>query len=138
MGKGLTHSPLSNFPTLIPLPSHNKYAFILQVLCAVAIRQLGKRCMRLHEYGCVEGQLEELAKLLHAFLFRLAAAIGKENEGDAMGLEIGEGAMSARERFRGAKEDAVDAANHISRVSNRLLIREILYSNANAKLGTLD
>ena len=137
-GTGLTHSPLSNFPTLFPLPSHNKYAFILQVLGTVAIRQLGKRCVRLHEHGCVEGHIEELAKLLHSFLFRLAAAIGEENEGDAMGLEIGEGAMSTREGFRRAKEDAVDAANHVSRGSAKLLIRGTLYSNANAKLGTLD
>lgn len=85
----------------------------------MAIRQLGKRRMRLHEHGCIEGHLEELAKLLHAFLLRLATAIGEENKGDAVLLEIGEGAVSAGERFRGAKEDAVNAANQVSRFSRQ-------------------
>ena len=65
---GLTHSPLSNSPTFIPLSSHNKYAFILQTLLAMTVRQLRKGRMRLYEHRCVEGHFEELAKLLHAFL----------------------------------------------------------------------
>lgn len=77
----------------------------------MAIRHLRKRRMRLHEHGCVEGHFEELAKLLYAFLLCLTAAIGEEDKGDAVGLEMGEGAVSAREGFRGAEEDTVDTAN---------------------------
>ena len=67
--------------------------------------------MRLHEHRCVEGHVEELAKLLYAFVFRLAAAIGEEDKGDAASLEMRESAVSAGEGFRGAEEDTVDAAN---------------------------
>ena len=67
--RALTHSPLSNSPTFIPVPSYNEYTFVLQVLLAVTVRQLGKRRMRLDEHRCIEGHLEELAELLHAFLF---------------------------------------------------------------------
>lgn len=48
--QGLTHSPLSDFPTLITLASHDEYTFILQAVLAMAIRQLRKRRMRLHKY----------------------------------------------------------------------------------------
>lgn len=67
--EGLTHSPLSNSPTSVPLPSHNECTFILQVLLATAIRQLGKRRMRLHEHRCIEGNFEKLAQLLHTLVF---------------------------------------------------------------------
>ena len=56
--------------------------------------------MRLHEHRCIEGYLKELAELLHTLLFGLAAAIGEKDEGDAVGLEIGEGAVGAGEGFR--------------------------------------
>lgn len=107
--EGLTHSPLSNLPTLVSLSSHNEYTFILQILLAMAIRQLRERRMRLYEHRCIQRYFKELAKLLYALLFRFAAAIGEEDEGDAVGLEIREGAVSAGKRFRGAKEDTVDA-----------------------------
>ena len=65
---GLTHSPLSNSPTFLPLSSHKKYTFVFQVVLAIANRQLRKRRMRLHEHGCIEGNFEELAQLFHTFL----------------------------------------------------------------------
>ena len=74
-------------------------------------RHLCKRRVRLHEHGCIEGHFEQLAKLFHTLLFGLAATIGKEDERDTVSLEIGEGAMSAGERLRGAEEDAVNAAS---------------------------
>ena len=48
--QGLTHSPLSDFPALVPLASHDQYAFVLQIVLAMAIRQLRKRRVRLHEH----------------------------------------------------------------------------------------
>lgn len=65
--------------------------------------------MRLYEHGCIQRYFEELAQLLYALLFRFPAAIGKEDEGDAVGLEIREGAVGAGKGFRGAKENTVDA-----------------------------
>ena len=54
----------------------------------MAIYKLRKGCMGLYEHGGIEGYFEELAELLYAFLFRLAAAIGEEDEGNAVGLEV--------------------------------------------------
>ena len=67
--------------------------------------------MGLYEHGSIERYFEELNELLHPFLFRLAAAIGKEDERNAVGLEAGEGAVGAGEWFGGAKENTVDTAN---------------------------
>ena len=67
--------------------------------------------MGLYEHGGVEGYFEELAELLYAFPFRLAAAIGEEDEGNVVGLEVGEGAVGAGEWFGGAEKDTVDTAN---------------------------
>ena len=67
--------------------------------------------MGLYEHGGIEGYFEELAELLYTFLFRLAAAIGEEDEGNTVGLEVGKGAVGAGERFGGAEENAVDTAN---------------------------
>lgn len=36
------------------------------------------------------------------------AAIGEENEGDTLGLEVGKGFVRARERVGAAGEDAID------------------------------
>lgn len=74
-------------------------------------RQLCKRRVRLHEHGLIEGHFEQLAKLFHTLLLGLAATIGKEDEGDTVVLEIGEGAMSAGKGLGGAEEDSVDAAD---------------------------
>lgn len=59
----------------------------------------------------MEWHFEQLAKLFHTLLLRLAATIGKEDERNTVTLEIGEGAMGVGEGFRGAEEDSVDAAN---------------------------
>lgn len=37
------------------------------------------------------------------------AAIGEENEGDTLGLEVGKGFVCARERVGAAGEDTIDA-----------------------------
>lgn len=52
-----------------------------------------------------------------------------------MGLEIGEGAVGARERFGGAEENTVDTASTSARSVH--VRPRAFYSNANAKLGTL-
>ena len=67
--------------------------------------------MGLYEHGGIEGHFEELAELLYAFLFRLASAIGEEDEGNAVGLEIGEGAVGTGKWFGGAEENTVNTAN---------------------------
>ena len=72
---------------------------------------------------------------MHALGFGLAAAIGEKDEGDAVGLEIGKGAVSAGEGFGGAEEDAVDAGDMLAGSRDSGFWN--FYSNANAKLGNL-
>lgn len=68
-----------------------------------------KRGVALNEHGRVERDLQLLAQLGHSFRFVFAAAIGEQDEGDALALEVREGLVGARERVGAAKEDAIDA-----------------------------
>lgn len=47
--------------------------------------------MALHEHARVERDAEELAEITDALGLVLAAAIGEEDKGDAVGLEVGQG-----------------------------------------------
>ena len=53
--------------------------------------------MALHEHARVERDFEEATKIAHAFGLVLAAAIGEEDEGDMVALEVGEGFGSVGE-----------------------------------------
>ena len=64
--------------------------------------------MALHKHVDVERDFQYITELIHTALFKLAPAIGKEDEGDAVGLEVGEGFSGARERFGAAEKDAID------------------------------
>lgn len=50
-----------------------------------------------------------MAEFLDACGFAFPAAVGEEDEGDAVGLEVGEGAGGSGEGGRAAEEDAIDA-----------------------------
>lgn len=64
--------------------------------------------MALHEHARVERDAEELAEITDALGLVLAAAIGEEDEGDAVGLEVGQSFGGVRQGSGGAEEDAVD------------------------------
>lgn len=66
--------------------------------------------MALHEHGRVERHLQLLAQLGHALRLVLAAAVGEQDERDALALEVRERLVRARERVGAAEEDAIDAA----------------------------
>lgn len=61
------------------------------------------------------------------------AAIGEENEGDTLGLEVGKGFVRARERVGAAGEDTIDAGGR--ELVWRVREGGLTYSNANAKSG---
>ena len=65
--------------------------------------------MALHEHVHVEGHVEVPAEIGYALRFALAPAVGEEDEGDAVGLEVAEGGCGAGERRGAAEEDAIDA-----------------------------
>jgi hypothetical protein len=63
----------------------------------------------LHEEGGSEGDGEAVAELGDTVGFVLAAAVGEENEGDIVRLEVGEGTVGTGEGLRASEEHAVDA-----------------------------
>ena len=65
--------------------------------------------MALYEETCVQWHSKTLAELRDTVGFMLAAAVGEEDEGDVVRLEIAEGFLSAWERFRAPDQDAIDA-----------------------------
>lgn len=64
--------------------------------------------MALHKHACIEGDGEEVAEIADALGLVLAAAIGEEDEGDAVSLEVGEGFGGVGKGSGGAEEDAVN------------------------------
>ena len=64
--------------------------------------------MALHKHTSIQRDLELLAQIIDALLFMLAAAVCKQDEGDALGLEVGKRLVGARERIGTAYEDAID------------------------------
>jgi len=65
--------------------------------------------VRLDELGSGEGDIESILQVGDAFGFGFAAAVGEEDEGDSLGLEVAEGFCGAGEGGGGAEEDSVDA-----------------------------
>ena len=64
--------------------------------------------MALHEHADIERDFEALAELFHPLRFALAAAIGEQDEGYALLLEVRKCFVGARKGVGAAKEDAVD------------------------------
>ena len=94
---------LRYFPAHIAISSHDKDTLILQgFLAIVAVDQLGKGCMALYKEVRVQWHIKALTELRDTIGFMLAAAVGEEDEGDVVGLEITEGFLSARERLGAA------------------------------------
>lgn len=70
--------------------------------------------MALHKHFCVQGDLEAAAEFFDARGFGFSAAVGEEDEGDAVGAEVGEGVVGAGEGGAAAEEDAVNAGGWVS------------------------
>lgn len=89
---------LRYFPAHIAVAAHDEDAFVLEGFLALgAVDELRKGGVALHEEVGVEGDAEAGAELGDAVGFVLAAAVGKEDEGDAVGLEVLEGFAGAGE-----------------------------------------
>jgi hypothetical protein len=63
----------------------------------------------LHEHALVHGDLQLFGDFGDALFFRLAAAIGEEDEWYALFLEVGEGLAGGGDGRGGAEKDAVNA-----------------------------
>jgi hypothetical protein len=63
----------------------------------------------LHEHALVHGDLQLVGDFGDALFFGLAAAVGEEDEGYALFLEVGEGLAGGGDGGGGAEEDAIDA-----------------------------
>lgn len=70
---------------------------------------VGEGRVALDEHACGEGDVELGAQVGDALVLVLAAAIGEQDEGDAVLLEVGERLVGAREGVGAADEDAIDA-----------------------------
>lgn len=64
--------------------------------------------MTLHEHTGVDRHVQLAAQVGHSLRLMLAAAIGKEDEGNALRLEVGESLMGARQWIRAPKQHSVD------------------------------
>ena len=76
-----------------------------------------------------------VANFLDSLSLAFTAAIGQEDEGNALFLEIAEGLAGAGKRVGAAEEDAIDTGDWL----HLYIIQDggCLYSNANAKSETL-
>jgi hypothetical protein len=63
----------------------------------------------LHNQRWLQRHVQLVLQIRHALFFRLAAAIGEEDEGDPFFLEESQGGGCAGEGGGGADEDTVDA-----------------------------
>ena len=97
---------------LIALSTNDQNCLVLQ-RCLIrigrrSVHEFGEWSMALDEHVRVEGDIEQAAKIAHAFRFVLAAAIGEEDEGNMVALKVGEGWGGGGEWGGGAEEYAVD------------------------------
>jgi len=76
--------------------SHDKHCLVLVLV------HIGEGSMALYEHAHVQRDLELLAQLLHPFRLMLPAAIGEEDEGYTLCLEIGQCFVCARKRIGAA------------------------------------
>jgi len=65
--------------------------------------------MRLHKHAGRYRDIKFGRELCDAFGLVFAAAVGKEDEWDRLGLEVRESFMGAGKGVGGAEEDAIDA-----------------------------
>ena len=64
--------------------------------------------MALYEHADVQGHFEMVGDFLDSLSLALPAAIGEEDEGNALFLEIAEGFASTGKGIGAAEEDAID------------------------------
>ena len=91
--------------------------------------------MALDEHAHIEGHFEVIANFLDSLRFGFTTAIGEEDEGNAMLLEIAKGFAGAGKGIGAAEEDAIDTGNRLDLCAS--WSAGCLYSNANAKSETL-
>ena len=65
--------------------------------------------MALYEHIHVQWHIQAFAQFLDSRFFILPAAIREKDKGDAIGLEVGEGSVSTRQRVGAAEKDTIDA-----------------------------
>lgn len=107
-GRGLLL--LCNVSAIIPFTTKHEHAPTFQICpVSVAFNQLCKRRVALHKHGLVNGDIKVFTQVCHSSRFGLAAAVRKEDERDAVGLEVAKGLGSARQRLGAAQEDAINA-----------------------------
>jgi len=97
---------LSHFSTRIPVATSHKNTLILVLL--LAIDKLHKRRMALYEHVHIQRYFKAMAQLTDTCGFALPATVGEKYEGDAVGLEVGEGVVGPGKRVGAAEEDAID------------------------------
>jgi len=74
----------------------------------------------LHQHAHVQTYTELLRQVVHALLLGLAAAIGEEEEGDALLLKVGERFMGAWKGIGGTDEDTINAVATVSIMSGTI------------------
>jgi hypothetical protein len=95
---------LSYFSAHVAVAAHDEDAFVLQGFLALgAVDELREGRVALHEEVGVEGDAEAGAELGDALGFVLAAAVGEEEEGDVVRLEVVEGFAGAWEGLGAAE-----------------------------------
>ena len=67
--------------------------------------------MALYEHADVEGYFEMVAEFLDSLRLAFTAAIGEEDERNALFLEIAEGLAGAGKGVGAAEEDAIDTGD---------------------------
>ena len=99
-----------NTAAAVAMPARDQHAGVPQRrLARGAVHQVRERRVALHEEARVEGDAEAVGQLRDAGGLGLAAAVGEQDEGDALRLEVLQGARGAGEGLGAAEEDTVDA-----------------------------
>ena len=81
---------LSDFPALVCLPTNHHNRLVLEMV------HIGEGSMALNKHGHVKRNIEPAAQVGDALRFVFPAAIGEQDERNALRLEIGKGLVGAR------------------------------------------
>lgn len=69
--------------------------------------------MTLYDHGRVQLDVKLLADLRYSLCFVLSAAVGEQDKWDPLVFQEGQGFRGSGERFRGSKEDTVNAGQWV-------------------------
>jgi hypothetical protein len=93
---------LSDLPAIVAFATNNQHVFVF------VFDHVSKGRMALYEYARIDGYVQFAAKFGHTLRLTLSTAVGKENEGDSLRLEICKGLVSARKRIRAPQEHSIN------------------------------